>query len=163
MEANEARKKAIISILKNIEGNTLVNIWNNYCREENMDDYIYENEDSELNMLFDGNIGDALRAACYGEYQYTDPYVIINAYGNLTSFTDYDVPQHIDFDTLADYIMDNGCDEISEVWMEDLTYDFVQWFNDTHNPEITEETDFSPYNLVTEDWDDIADDIFENE
>lgn len=163
----ENQKKSIINILKEIETETLINIWNEYCNEKNMEDYIYENDEYEINMLFP-KANEALRAACYGNYNYTDDYFIINAYGNLKSFDNYDAESYIDFDTLADYIMDNDCKEIQEVWLEDIYADFVDFFNETFNTniDINEDTDFfdklNAYNLITDDWETIAEDLKED-
>lgn len=160
----EARKKAIIAILKAMETKTLVGIWNEYCSEENMDDYIYENESYNLNEMFCGKdaVSDALRAAWYGNYNFTDNYVVFNAYGNLKSYNEYNVEEQIDFDTLADYIMDNDCREIQDVWIEDIHGAFEDYFNNKfEDVSIDENYDLSSWNLLTDDWDDIAEDILD--
>lgn len=163
----EAQKKSIINILKSLETETLLNVWNQYCDDENPDDRIYDNDEYNLNQTF-SNVDEALRAACYGDYRYTDSYFIINSYdGNLESFGNNSVEEHIDFDTLADYIMNYDCSEIQTVWLEDIYADFVDFFNETFNTniDIDEDTDFfdkvNDYNLLTDDWDTIAKEIKE--
>ena len=156
------RKESIIEVLKCIENETLISIWNECCSEVNMDDYIYNNDEYFLNETFE-KADDAVRAVCYGSYEYTDEYVIFNAYGNLVSFDTYDAEKHIDFDILADYIMENDCREIQEVWLEDISANFVEYFNEKFEDiEIDDEYDLGSWNLLTDDWDDIAEDIIEN-
>ena len=156
------QKESIIEVLKAMETETLISIWNEYCSEKNMEDYIFDNDECFFNEMF-GNADEAVRAVCYGNYNYTDTYVIFNAYGNLVSFDTYDAESHIDFDTLVDYIMDNDCREIQEVWLEDVSANFVEYFNEKFDDlKIDENYDLSSYNLLTEDWDDIAEDILEN-
>lgn len=156
-----ARKESIIEVLKCIETKTLISIWNEYCSEENMDDYIYNNDEDFFNEMFE-KADDAVRAVCYGNYEYTDEYVIFNAYGNLVSFDIYDAENHIDFGTLADYIMENDCREIQEVWLEDISANFVEYFNEKFEDlKIDDEYDLSSWNLLTEDWDNIVEEIKE--
>lgn len=155
------QKESIIDVLKTMETETLISIWNNYCSEQNMDDYIYNNDEDFFNEMFE-KPDDAVRAVCYGFYEYTDAYVIFNGYGNLVSFEIYDAKKYINFDTLADYIMDNDCREIQEVWLEDISANFVEYFNTKFDDlKIDEDYDLSSYNLLTEDWDDIVKDIKE--
>ena len=156
-----AQKESIIEVLKCIETKTLISIWNEYCSEENMDDYIHNNSEDFFNEMFE-KADDAVRAVCYGNYEYTDEYVIFNAYGNLVSFDIYDAEKHIDFGTLADYIMENDCREIQEVWLEDISANFVEYFNEKFEDlKIDDEYDLSSWNLLTEDWDNIVEEIKE--
>lgn len=156
-----AQKESIIEVLKCIETKTLISIWNEYCQEENMDDYIHNNCEDFFNEMFE-KTDDAVRAVCFGNYSYTDEYVIFNAYGNLVSFDIYDAEEHIDFGTLADYIMENDCREIQEVWLEDISANFVEYFNEKFEDlKIDDEYDLSSWNLLTEDWDNIVEEIKE--
>ena len=155
------QKESIINVLKEMETETLISIWNEYCQEENMDDYIHNNSEDFFNEMFE-KPDDAVRAVCFGNYEYTDAYVIFNAYGNLVSFEIYDAKQHIGFSTLADYIMDNDCREIQEVWLEDISANFVEYFNEKFEDiKIDDEYDLSSWNLLTDDWDNIAEEIKE--
>ena len=150
-----------------METEKLVGIWNEYCNNENMDEYIYSNDEYTLNEMFQ-SVDEALRAAFYGKYRYCDKYVIFNGYGNLVSFDNYEVNNHIDFDTLIDYITDIGCYEITEVWNEDIYAYFVDFFNEKYNLNINVDEDenfynlVQDYNLITDDWDIIAEDIKED-
>ena len=159
------RKQSIIAILKAMDADVLVDVWNEYCQEQNMDDYIYNNDEYTLKDMFIGSenpVNEALRAAFYGDYRYGDDYVMFDAYGNLKSFDEYNAENNIDFDTLADYIMDNDCREIQEVWIEDVHGDFEDYFNNKfEDVSIDEDYDLSSWNLLTEDWDDIAEEVLE--
>ena len=83
------KKTIIISLLKEIDTDVLIGIWNTYCSDENMDDYIYENDDYNINEIFT-KPDEALRAAFYGDYRYNHDYFVLNGYGNLESFDEYD-------------------------------------------------------------------------
>ncbi len=159
------RKESIIAILKAMDNDVLVDVWNEYCQEQNMDDYIYNNDEYTLQDMFGGSenpVNEALRAAFYGNYRYSDDYVMFDAYANLKSFDEYDVENNIDFDTLADYIMNNDCREIQEVWIEDIHGDFEDYFNNKfEDVSIDEDYDLSSWNLLTEDWDDIAQEVLD--
>lgn len=103
------RVEKIIACLNNLDTQTLINAWNEYCDDENPDDRIYDNDEHFLNEMFE-NADAAVRAACYGEYNYADNLVVINAYGNLDSFN-YIGEENSPFseDTLADWL-DRGGD-----------------------------------------------------
>lgn len=59
-------------------------------------DYLdfYENDEYFFNDMFQ-KADDAVRAVCYGDYNYNDDYVRFNAYGNLESFNDYDYEEEL--------------------------------------------------------------------
>lgn len=155
------RQKAIIEILKAFEAETLIRTWNTYCSDENMDDYIWDNDEYDLNEMFH-SADEALRAACYGDYHYSHEYFVINGYGNLESFDKYDTEKYIDFSSLSEYIMDNGCHEISEVWLEDLMEDFMDYANEKFEDKTFNEEDIpADADLVTDDWDDIIEEMTE--
>lgn len=152
------RKESIVNILEEFENEILINYWNEYANEACPDDYIYGNDSYTIEELF-SDIDSVLRAVFYGNYRYPDDYFIINAYGNLVSFDSYDAKSHIDFDLLADYIMENGCREISEVWYEDIIADFIDYaYEKVDDREFTEE-EVDGFDLVTEDWDDVIEEI----
>ena len=48
-----------------------VNCWNGY-----LDDlYYYENDEYFFEMMFENKVDEAVRAVCYGDYNYMDEYV----------------------------------------------------------------------------------------
>ncbi len=59
-------------------------------------DYLdfYENDEYFFNDMFK-SADEAVRAVCYGDYNYNDDYVRFNAYGNLESFNDYDYEEEL--------------------------------------------------------------------
>lgn len=68
----------------------------------------YENDEDFFNTFYYNNPMEVARAVCYGEYNFTDEYVKINAYGNLTSVSEWEYEKEID-----DYK-----EEIIEAWLE---------------------------------------------
>ena len=155
--------KSIASVLEEFDTDKLRDLWNTYCNEENPEDYIYYNDEYAINEMYEGNPYEAIRATQYGEYSYTDEYFVVNTYGNLTSFGVSELNQHINFDDLAEYVKDHGCDEINEVWLEDIEYDFINYVNDKMNSKLDVDAIPEDVNLVTDDWDGIIEDYFENE
>ena len=96
-------------IIEKLEGLTtmkLIILWNEYCEDNCLsDDVIYENNEYNLDNVF-SSIDDALRAAHYGEYDYSDNYFKLDAYGNLESMN---FPKdYIDIDALAEYIVEHN-------------------------------------------------------
>lgn len=157
------KKTIIISLLKEIDTDVLIGIWNTYCSDENMDDYIYENDDYNINEIFT-KPDEALRAAFYGDYRYNHDYFVLNGYGNLESFDEYDAYNHIDIDILADYIMENGCDELSENYSEELQDEFLNYINEKfEDREFTEDDIPGGTDLITEDWDEILSEILDED
>lgn len=57
-------------------------------------------------MFFERNIDEAVRAVCYGDYKYMDAYVRFNAYGNLTSASEWEVEKDLQ----------EGAEEIFDTW-----------------------------------------------
>lgn len=162
---NRQQKDSIISILLSFELPTLIAWWNDFCAEvRGYEDRIYENDEDFFEENF-SNADSAVRAVCYGEYHYTDEYVVFNAYGNLESFDGRKARSRIDYDELAEWMHEKGCYEITEVWYEDLFADFVNFVNTLISDDVViseeEEDDyFQRYpNLLTDDWTDVAEEI----
>ena len=58
--------------------------------------------------------------------------------------------------------MDNDSREIQDVWIEDIHGDFEDYFNNKfEDVSIDEDYDLSSWNLLTEDWDDIAQEVLD--
>ena len=104
MEYIKRNLDAIIEYLDGLDDESLVDIHNQYCNENNTDDTIYYNDEDFFNTMF-SNVDEAVRAVCYGEYNYTDKYVTFNGYANLVSFNYPD--DHIDVSEIAQDILDN--------------------------------------------------------
>ena len=68
-----------------------VNSWNNGLEHL---DYQY-NDEEFFNVFFEGKPMEAVRAAIYGDYRYTDDYVKFDGYGNLESASEYKVEEEL--------------------------------------------------------------------
>ena len=94
-------------------------------------DYLdYQENDSDFFETYFSTIDDAIRAVCYGEYTYTDPYVIINAYGNCDTVGEYEYQSLLE-ENIAD-IVDNFIELWDEVddWLKDeLPEELVNMIN----------------------------------
>ena len=156
------QKDSIIGLLQNFENDILIKYWNEYCNSVGNDENIYSNDEWTVNEMF-SNPYEALRACYYGEYNYTDYYFIIDCYGNLVSFGDSDVHSHINFDDLADYFIENGCNEITEVWYEDMICDFINYACEKTGNDFDEDCIPDGTDLVTEDWDNIIEEMSEKD
>ena len=93
--------------LEELKEDELLDLWNEYCSEENMDSYIYYNDEYFFEEYFANNVTEAVRAVCYGDYRYMDTFVVFNGYGNLESFFSRDLDSYIYISDLASYLEDN--------------------------------------------------------
>jgi hypothetical protein len=99
--------EAVISHLNSLDDNELVNVHNTYCRNQNYsDDEIYSNDEDFFNTFFEGKTNEAVRAVCYGEYEYMNEYVKFNGYGNLVSFNNPSA--YIDITAIANDILEDA-------------------------------------------------------
>ena len=69
-----------------------VNSWNSDLEHL---DYQYNDEDF-FDTYFEGEPMKAVRAAVYGDYNYTDDYVKFDGYGNLKSVSEYDLERELE-------------------------------------------------------------------
>ena len=67
------------------------------------------NDKEFFDCYFDGDTLGAVRAVCYGTYNYSDDYVKFDAYGNLESGNQWDVQEDILLEegTILDEILEN--------------------------------------------------------
>lgn len=84
-------------------------------------DYLdyWENGEDFFRTFYENDIDGAVRAVCYGDYTYTDEYVIINAYGNLDSCNEYE------YQNLLEENVDDIADKLTELW-EDGVDDWLK-------------------------------------
>ena len=80
--------------------------------------YYYENDEEFFKTRYRDDTMSAVRAVCFGHYNYMDDYVRVNAYGNLDSKSSYDYE-----DELRD-----GQEEIIERYIEMLEDNSVSEF-----------------------------------
>lgn len=91
-----------------------INGWNG-----NLDWIRFEYNDEEFFELFySGKNGlEIARAIYYGDYNYNDDYVRINAYGNLESYTEYEMIEEMK-DSI-DEIVENLIEEHDNLYLND--------------------------------------------
>lgn len=56
----------------------------------------WENDEEFFNTFYEGRMNELVRALSYGNYNYMDEYVHINAYGNIDSANEYDYKEDIE-------------------------------------------------------------------
>ncbi len=68
----------------------------------------FYNDDEFFNVFFGINTMEAVRAVCFGDYNYNDDYVRFNGYNNLESASQYEVMMEYDLckEDIADKIME---------------------------------------------------------
>lgn len=123
MESNTYEE--IIEYLKNDIGTlqelvSECNGWN-----ESLEDYDYcVNDEDFFNTYFYNKPNEAVRAVCYGNYNYTDDYVRFNAYGNLDSCSKFELEDDLKdnaeviFDTWLELYKDNNVDTYDDDFKE---------------------------------------------
>lgn len=113
----------IREILDKLSTSSLVYLWNMLAEETNFES-IYFNDDYFFSMMYGDKPMEAVRAAMYGEYEYQDDYVYINAYGNLSSFNYADEDTSpINFGVLADWCSENLENDDVRVYLEEYLED----------------------------------------
>ena len=103
------RLETIKAIIGDASDDEVIRAWGAFCENtDRYDDVVYDNDNDTYQMLFGDNIDEALRAASYGDFNYTDSYVVINGYGNLDTFSYLCSSKcPVDKDELADYFYEN--------------------------------------------------------
>ena len=105
MTAEELRLE-LSNIVSSLDDSEIISMWNEIA---NGDNWIYSNDEYELDTVFDGQKpSDIIRTIFFGDYRYNDNYFCFNGYANLDSF-DYvdDKNSPYDEDMLIDYIIEN--------------------------------------------------------
>ncbi len=77
---------------------------NEYCRENNIDDEIYDFDDDFIEMFFPKGM-DAIRAFHFGDAKFSDNYAKIDGYGNIESISD--PSDEIDYSAIIQWLIDN--------------------------------------------------------
>ena len=85
----------------------------------------WDNDEEFFETFFGTVIMDAVRAVCYGEYNYTDEYVKINAYGNLetTNYIQDELEGYVD--DIVEHIIDNWS-ELNNIDVSQETKDMIE-------------------------------------
>jgi len=99
----------IVDQLNNATDDVLVTVNNIYCDENGYgDSTIYSNDEQFLQERFGNNVDEAVRAVCFGKYEYNDNWVKFNGYGNLETLSDIGVNDLVEsVETIAEYIFEN--------------------------------------------------------
>lgn len=95
---------SVLEQLKDLSEGDLMQCYNQYA-ENNSYEQVYNNDEDFFSMCYGTNTMDAVRAVCFGEYEYHHNFVILDGAANLES-SNY-VADLIDLDDLASYIEDN--------------------------------------------------------
>lgn len=69
----------------------------------------FENDEEFFETFFNGNPMEAVRASFYGDYNYTEPFVRFDGYGNLESLEEYQIEEELK----------NNVDEIIDLMIAD--------------------------------------------
>ncbi|HHX67496.1 MAG TPA: hypothetical protein GX708_05495 [Gallicola sp.] len=74
-----------------------------------LEDYYYwENGEEFFEIFYQNRVDEAVRAVCYGSYEYMDDYVRIDVYGNLDSCSEYQLEKELQ----------DNVEEIFDNWYE---------------------------------------------
>lgn len=95
---------ALASFVDDLDEVQLVSIWNEYCLEGRMDDFIYLNDEDFFIENFN-NPYDVVQRIHFGDYNYNDKYVVFNGYANLETFNDPE--EQIYKSELVEWLVDN--------------------------------------------------------
>ena len=105
METIKNNYESVLSFLEGLDDATIINMHNIYCMNASLKDgTIYINDEEFFETFFTVAL-DAVRSVCYGEYNYTDNYVVFNGYGNLDSSDRFD--EWIDKGKITNDILEN--------------------------------------------------------
>lgn len=86
----------VSNYLEEAETSDLVYMWNEYCQENNYDDEYFSNDDYFFEEFFNGcEPMRIVQATYFGDYRYMDDWVKFNGYGNLNSYSDWQVKKEI--------------------------------------------------------------------
>lgn len=98
-------------------------------------DYLdyYENDEYFFKEMFGDKVDEAVRAVCYGDYNYTDDYVRFNAYGNLDSCNQWDYEK--DIEDSAEEILENYIELIDKMWDDQLNRKIKDIMEEEENEE----------------------------
>jgi hypothetical protein len=139
---------------------------------------IYNHDEDGLAELCNGmSANEILRASSYGNYSYTEPYVFINAHGNLETSDEV----CCNWRTIAEWMIDGGYENAFDAWnilnntsyvdVGDFETDFLDEFpyyvliDDDKAQEWYDYADYTLSYLLLTSWEDLKDeyDIWKNE
>lgn len=104
----KTKEDQLIEQINELSTEDLIQLNNAYCREINSDSEIWDNDEDFFDTFFEGKTNEALRAAHFGTYNWDEKYVKFNGYGNLESFSYFDVEDLTDYPkVIAEYALEN--------------------------------------------------------
>lgn len=116
----ELSRQAVIDYFENCDSSNFFIAYDLVCAINSYDGSLdeisyYYNDDDFFAMAFGTNVLDAVRAVCYGDYNYSDDYVRFDTYGNLESANMYEIMNMYSSykDEIADKIV-----ELADVYFE---------------------------------------------
>lgn len=85
-----------IESLENKDDN-LLSIWNEYCKDNRLDDEIYHFDDDTLKMMFGNDPMKAFMAGVNAQINWSDNYLVFDGYANIKSVSDpsYEIDEKI--------------------------------------------------------------------
>lgn len=165
--------EAVAEIIRGWSDSELYTAWNERCDKCGYsDDMVYQMYC--FNEFFEGKEPLEIVEMVYRcEFNPTDEYFSFDAYGNITSFNYVEDFNSFDYENLAEYLCEYGDDNTAEVDRDELKTAFVEELINTYDSlagltedEVTEKfTEFieeNCYDLLTEDWDLIAEEFIES-
>ena len=135
---------------------------------------IYNHDEDGLAELCNGmSANEILRASSYGNYSYTEPYVFINAHGNLETSDEV----CCNWRTIAEWMIDGGYENAFDAWnilnntsyvdVGDFETDFLDEFSyyvlidDDKAQEWYNYADYTLSYLLLTSWEDLKDEFKE--
>ena len=160
---------AISNIIKeNWSNDEIVRVWNDYCDKHCCSDDMIFYMDS-FNELFDGlKPIEIVEKVMYGDFRTDDDFFAFNGYGNIVSFNDVDDYGSFDMRYVAEYLVDMGDSDYTEVDNDELLDAFIieyDWCNHYYfrNRDFEEiKSTFEiimeeeSFDLLMDNWDDLA-------
>jgi len=103
--------KKIVKLINEMAQDELIQLNNTYCQNISSEDEVFENDEEFFDTYFENKTHEALRAAHFGDYNWSHNYVKFNGYGNLESFDYFEVSDLCELpQTMAEYIEENFSD-----------------------------------------------------
>lgn len=105
MRKNEELKE----LFKNMDVEDLMEVVQDINHYDGSLDWLnYQVNDEDFFEIYFSKADDAVRAVCYGDYNYADDYVKFDGYGNLESCSKYDLEEELksNIDEIEEKIID---------------------------------------------------------
>ena len=131
------KKGMILEELEEINCDEIISMYRDYLiNDDRYDDEIYENDEYFFETFFANNPMEAVRATHYSNhYNFMEPYVRFNGYGNLETLGEYEVEKEAKGDNyFIGYLYENHKD-FSKY---DNLYELIEFLKDNEE-EIIEE------------------------